>query len=421
MILRGAKLLDLDPPAVRVGDVRVVDGKITEVGDLVALPGEPVEDLSGRWLMPGLVCAHHHLYSALACGMPFLAGTPESFTDMLKSVWWRLDEALDLDAVAVSGLVGGVGALRAGVTTVVDHHASPNAIVGSLEALDDALGGLGLRRVLCYEVSDRGGPEKARLGLKAHEGLLAAPRDGKRAVRIGAHASFTLSDETIRACVELGREAGVGLHIHVAEAVDDTVGEPPVARLARLGALLPGSILAHCVHVGPGDLARISDAGCWVTHQPRSNMNNGVGRAPLPYFPVRTALGTDGIGADMLAELQAGAFRSQEAGDGWSPADWAKALAAGSRLASDALGVRLGRLAPGYAADLVVLDAVPGPPLSAENLPAALIFRFSSAMVRHVMIDGTWRLRDRDPVGVDLGELDRRAQAAAIGVWGRMG
>jgi cytosine/adenosine deaminase-related metal-dependent hydrolase len=136
---------------------------------------------------------------------------------------------------------------------------------------------------------------------------------------------------------------------------------------------------------------------------------------------VRTALGTDGIGADMLAELQAGAFRSQEAGDGWSPADWAKALAAGSRLASDALGVRLGRIAPGYAADLVVLDAVPGPPLSAENLPAALIFRFSAAMVRHVMVDGAWRLRDRDPVGVDLGELDRRAQAAAIGVWGRMG
>ena len=149
-------------------------------------------------------------------------------------------------------------------------------------------------------------------------------------------------------------------------------------------------------------------------------MNNAVGRAPLPYFPVRTALGTDGIGADMLAELQAGAFRSQEAGDGWSPADWARALTAGARLASDALRVRLGRLAPGYAADLVVLDPVPGPPLSAENLPAALIFRFSAAMVRHVMVDGVWRLRDRDPVGLDLCALDSRAQGAALEVWGRM-
>ena len=421
MILAGATLLELDPPAVRVGDVRVRDGMIVEVGDaLIRAAEEPVEALGGRWLLPGLVCAHHHLYAALACGMPMRPGSPASFADMLARVWWRLDEALDLDVVEVSGLVGGVAALRAGVTTVVDHHASPNAIIGSLEVLDGALGELGLRRVLAYEVTDRAGPEKARLGLRAHEGLFAAPRDGMRALRIGAHASFTLSDATLRACAALGREAGVGLHIHVAEASDDVAAEPPVARLARLGALLPGSILAHCVHVGADDLARIADAGAWVTHQPRSNMNNAVGRAPLRHFPARTALGTDGIGADMLAELQAGAFRAQEAGDGWGPARWADTLAASARLATDALGVPLGRIAPGHAADLVVLDPCPGPPLSADDLAAALIFRFSAAMVRHVMVAGAWRLRDRDPVALDPQTLDRRAQTTARAVWARM-
>lgn len=425
MILRGGVVLGLDPAEVRRADVRVRDGVVVDVaepGTLAAEAGEDVVELGGRWVMPGLVCAHHHLYSALATGMPFLPETPDSFQRMLELVWWRLDEALTLDDVEVSGLVGGVGALRAGVTTVVDHHASPNAIGGSLEALDRALGAVGVRRVLCYEVTDRGGPDRAKAGLRAHEGLLGAPRDGMRAAMVGAHASFTLSDATLEACAALAREAGVGLHVHVAEAVDDVrlVGESPVKRLARLGALLPGSVLAHCVHVDDDDLARVRDAGAWISHQPRSNMNNAVGYAPVARFPDDVALGTDGIGADMLAELQAGYFRSQEGRVGWGPQRWMRALADGARLAGDTLGVPLGRIAPGHAADLVVLDPVPGPPLLAENLAAALVFRFGSSMVRDVMVAGDWKLRDRMPVGVGASEVDARAQDAARGIWGRM-
>lgn len=423
MILAGAMVLDLHPPAARRVDVRVKGGRIVEVGpSLTARPGESVEDLGGRWLMPGLVCAHHHLYSALSTGMPLRPEKPTSFTHMLELVWWRLDRALDLDAVGVSAEVGGLAALRAGVTTIIDHHASPSAIVGSLEAIDGALAGLGLRRVLCYEVTDRGGAERARAGLRAHERLLAAPRDGRRAILVGAHASFTLSDDTLTACAALARDGGVGLHLHAAEAIDDASrrGESPVKRLDRLGALLPGSILAHGVHLDADDLARVQDAGAWITHQPRSNMNNAVGYAPVARFGSRTAVGTDGIGADMLAEAQCGYFRSQEGQVGWGPGRWCAALAAASTLAGDTLGIRLGRVAPGYAADLVVLDPCPGPPLTKDNLPAALIFRFSAAMVRDVMVDGAWRLKDRYPVGIDVGALDRRAQAAAMAVWARM-
>ncbi len=413
MILADA--LCLDPDRVHRADVRVEGGVITEVGG--QLEGADRVDLAGRWLLPGLVCAHHHLYSALATGMPFLPEVPRSFTHMLELVWWRLDRALDLDSIEVSALVGGVDALRRGVTTIIDHHASPNAIEGSLGVLDDALGRLGLRRVLAYEVTDRNGPDGARAGLRETERQLARGAGPMSATMVGAHAAITLSDATARACADLARAAGVGLHVHVAEAVDD---RGAVRRLLALDALPPGSILAHGVHLGDDELHHARDAGAWFTHQPRSNMNNAVGYAPLARMGDRVALGTDGIGADMLAELQAGYFRSQEGAVGWGPGRWMQALDAGQSLAGQKLGVTLGRIAPGHAADLVVLDPAPGPPLAVENLAAALVFRFGSHLVRDVMIAGEWRLRDRQVVGVDLAALDGRAQVAARAVWERM-
>ncbi len=423
MLLRHATLLHLDPPAVEAADVRVADGRITEVApDLAPAAGEVVRDLRGSWLMPGLVVGHHHLYSALATGMPLPAEEPPDFPAMLAAVWWKLDRALDREAVAVSALVGGLAALRAGVTTVVDHHASPNFIVGSLEVLDEALGALGLRRLLCYEVSDRGGREEARAGLRAHEALLAEDGGGMRAVLVGGHANFTLSDATLRDMAAMARAAGTGLHLHLAEAAEDraVTGEPLVARLDRLGALLPGSLFAHAVHLDQDELARLEAAGAWVSHQPRSNMNNRVGHAPLRWFGERAVLGTDGIGADMLAELQAGFFRAREAGEPWGPGRFLAALAAGARFAGAHLGVRLGRIEPGAAADLVVCDPQPGPPLSAANLAASLVFRLGAGMVRDVMVAGRWRLLDRQPLALDPAELAPRAEAAARALWARM-
>jgi len=423
MLLKGALTLHIDPLDVRALDVRVQGATIEATGpDLAPLPGEEVVDLSGRWLMPGLVVAHHHLYSALACGMPLLDESPNNFPDMLAQVWWRLDRALNEESVEISALVGGVQALRAGVTTIIDHHASPSFIEGSLECIDGALGSLGMRRVLCYEVTDRGGPAQAAAGLRAHQDLLGQDGEGMRSLLVGAHANFTLSDQSLAACGDLARDAGVGVHIHVAEAVDDQrlVGEPLVERMERLGALLPGSILAHCVHLQPDELQAIGDAGAWVTHQARSNLNNGVGYAPVDSFPDRMALGTDGIGADLFAELQVAWFRAQEAGVGWSPDRWLEALAGGARLASELLGTQLGRIEPGAQADLVVLDAIPGPPLHRDNLAAAFLFRLSASAVRSVMIAGAWQLKQRQPVWISSEALDSRAHEVTRNLWKRM-
>ena len=237
---------------------------------------------------PGLVCGHHHLYSALARGMPAPPRTPTNFTEILDQVWWRLDRALDLDMVRASARLGALEALLCGTTRIVDHHSSPHAIEGSLDVIAAACAEVGVTVSCCYEVTDRNGPDGAKAGLAENERFLRAGGDGY----VGAHACFTLSDETLEAVVGLAADLGAGVHIHVAEdACDAAAG----ARLEPVAA--PDWLLAHCVHLDrplPGVIA----------HNPRSNMNNAVGYARPDRFANRVQLGTDGIGADMVDEFR---------------------------------------------------------------------------------------------------------------------
>ena len=237
---------------------------------------------------PGLVCAHHHLYSALARGMPAPAATPATFGEILERIWWRLDAALDLDILRASARLGAVEALLAGTTAIVDHHESPNAIEGSLDVIADACAEVGVRVVCAYGVTDRHGPDGARRGLGENERFLRAGGRGM----VGVHAAFTCTDDTLAAAAALSADFGVGVHIHVAEGPeDDGAGE-------RLAALTTDDwLLVHCVRLDrelPGTIA----------HNPRSNMNNGVGYARPARRPNRVVLGTDGIGADMLEEFR---------------------------------------------------------------------------------------------------------------------
>src|SRR5215207_5605057 len=237
---------------------------------------------------PGLVCAHHHLYSALARGMPAPPATPHDFAQILEHVWWRLDTALDLDMLRASARLGAVEALLAGTTGIVDHHESPNAIDGSLDVIANACAEVGVRVVCAYGVTDRHGADGARRGLAENERFLRA---GGRGL-VGVHAAFTCSDETLEAAAGLARDLGVGVHIHVAEGPDD----------AGAGGRLEGLasddwLLVHCVGLDrelPGTIA----------HNPRSNMNNAVGYARPARRPNDVVLGTDGIGADMLEEFR---------------------------------------------------------------------------------------------------------------------
>ncbi|MDR7523382.1 MAG: amidohydrolase family protein, partial [Armatimonadota bacterium] len=249
----------------------MADGRIAGAG--AAAPGGAHRDCSGCLVIPGNVCAHTHLYSALARGMPYRLDPPANFTQILQRVWWRLDRALDEEAIRASALVGGMGALLCGTTTLIDHHASPNAIDGSLDIIADALETLGVRSVLCYEVTDRDGPERAAAGLRENRRFLAQARRLARGMA-GAHASFTLSDETLAACVDVARQAGVGIHIHAAEDGADQrdcqarFGMRVIQRLARAGALGPDALLAHCIHLNGEEVELLLASGATVAHNP---------------------------------------------------------------------------------------------------------------------------------------------------------
>ena len=422
-ILKGATLIELEPVLVERGDLRIADGLVTARGaELVAEVGDEVIDLAGRWVMPGLVCGHHHLYSALALGMPPPSPPPERFLEVLERVWWRLDRALDLDTVEVSAAVGSLDALTCGTTTLFDHHASPNAIRGSLVRVARGVSEVGLRAVLCYEVTDRHGPAGRTEGLEETVEFQKKARGRFRGM-VGAHACFTLSDDALQGLREAVRSSGRGLHIHLAEdPVDEKLslerhGAAPVARLFKYELLSDQSVVAHAVHLSWPELSQVLSTGAWLIHNPTSNMNNQVGYAPAGRFGARASLGTDGIGADMFAEAKRAYFRASEAGQKIDPLKW---LANGQRLASQAFGLPMGLLREGHAADLLVLDYRGATPLTGANLAGHFLYGLGARHVEHVMVDGVWRLWARRPLSVAPDALATRAREAAASLWNRM-
>ena len=396
----------LDPVRIVDGDLWVRDGRIAPPGDGVRIACD------GVVVVPGNVCAHTHLYSALARGMPYALEAPHDFLQILQRVWWRLDRALDEDSIRASALVGGMEALLSGTTTLVDHHASPNAIDGSLDVIADALESLGVRSVLCYETTDRDGPERALAGLDENRRFLAERRPLARGL-VGAHAGFTMSDETLLACAEVGP-----LHIHAAE---DRVDLGAVDRLADLGVLDETTLLAHGVHLDTDEIALVHEVDATVVHNARSNMNNSIGRARVGEIDGRLALGTDGIGSDMFEESHAAYFRLREddigAGADWPLARLAESTRLAGRIHQEPL---LGTLEQGAPADLVVLDYPAPAPVTDASFAGHWIFALSSRHVRDVMVAGEWVVSDRRLTRIDQDALAAEACAQAQRLWRRL-
>jgi cytosine/adenosine deaminase-related metal-dependent hydrolase len=242
------------------------------------------------------VCSHHHLYSALARGMPPPPQQPTNFLQILEQIWWRLDVALDEEMIRWSAMLGATEALMCGTTAIIDHHESPMAIEGSLSIIADACAEVGVRTNLAYGVTDRHGAHGARRGLAENDRFL---REGGRGM-VGVHAAFTCSDDTLAAAAALAEQHGVGVHIHVAEGVDDIAAGARLEQLAR-----DNWLLVHCVHLD-------RPLRGMIAHNPRSNMNNGVGYAAPTARGNTVLLGTDGIGADMLEEARLAYVRLRE-------------------------------------------------------------------------------------------------------------
>jgi len=422
IILKGATIVELEPATVERADLRVEGGAIAERGrDLTEGPFDEICDLRGKLLLPGLVCAHHHLYTALARGMAG-AESPEKHLRGEEGLQGRLAAALDAQAIELAAKIGSLEAICAGTTTIFDHHASPNALSGSLLDVARGMSEFGIRGVLCHEVTDRHGPGKGAAAIEENIGF-AYEAQGRFRGMIGADASFALSDDALDAIRDAIEVTGAGLHIHLAEQATDErlslerYGKSPVQRLSDNKLLGPRSILADAVHLSWPELSQVISSGSWLVHNPRSNMNNQVGYAPAGKFGPRATLGTDGMAADMFAEAQTAYFRSRDAGQ---PIDVLRSLANAQRLASELFEIPIGPIRPGAAADIIILDDPSPMPLSADNLAANFLFRFSARLVESVMIDGIWRMRERRPLGAGAQDLAQQTREAAAAIWERI-
>jgi cytosine/adenosine deaminase-related metal-dependent hydrolase len=335
---------------------------------------------------PGLVCAHHHLYSALARGMPAPARTPRSFTEILEQVWWRLDAALDLEMIRWSAMLGALEALESGTTGIVDHHESPNAIEGSLDVIAEACAEVGVRVVCAYGVTDRHGADGARRGLEENRRFLAA---GGRGL-VGVHAAFTCGRDTIEEAAGLASEHGVGVHIHVAEDRVDAAAPRVLAGLAS-----HTWVLAHGVH-----LADDHGLAGTIVHNPRSNLNNAVGYARPARFANPVALGSDGHGASMIDEFRLAYVMSRSVDVTETPETAWSWLAEGRRLVPETFR------------DRVTWSYEPMDPWHLAFTPGVRPVE--------VVVDGRVVLRDGAPTLVDAAEVRARAAEQAHRLFERL-
>jgi putative selenium metabolism protein SsnA len=429
LVLQNAVLVDFDPPRVETGGLRIDEGQIVSRGAVTLAPDDEVLDCRGAVVLPGMVNGHTHLYSALAVGMPAPPRQPKNFLEILQLVWWRLDQALDAGGIEMSARIGALEAIHCGTTTLIDHHASPSAIEGSLDLVERGLSSVGLRGVLCYETTDRHGRVGRETGLVENRRYLQkcrADANGRFTGLVGAHASFTLDDESLTKLATIAEEFNAGVHIHVAEDPCDEEscrrehGVALVERLEKQGLLRPATIFAHGTHLNDTAIEKINAVGLSLAHNPRSNMNNSVGYTRVAKFRSPVMLGTDGIGADMFNEARTAWFKSCDARAGLAPADILKMLAASARRASASLGVTLGQLGVGAAGDVIVTDYVPFTPLTSENLAGHVLFALGPQHVRHVAIGGRWVLRDRVVLGCDEAAVRREATKATAQLWKRM-
>lgn len=412
------------------GAVRCEDGRVTWVGERTALEArsgdEEVIDLHGSLLTPGWINAHTHIYSALARGMAIKEAAPETFVEILERLWWRLDRALELDEIALSAQLHGWECLRAGVTTIVDHHASQRVVRGSLRTISEALEPLGLRASLCYEVTDREGPQIAAAGLEENVAFLESVRPEAAARRrglVGLHAAFTVSDTTLARSVVEAKRLGAGFHLHLAEDRVDATGA--VSRLEQAGVLGPDTLCVHGVHLEDADLTRLAATSTWLAHCPESNLNNAVGAVRLDRLRqagVRVALGTDGFTAHVAREALVAHLAqnhlSADPGKGWETVP-AIFLGGNPGLASALFGVTLGALSPGAAADLVQWDYRPPTPITTANFWGHLLFGLASCRADSVWIDGRCVLEQGRATGLDEEALFAECRRAAAALWER--
>lgn len=433
---------DAQMPFLEHGAVAIEGDAIQSVGEEVELvaahPGAEYIDAHGGVIMPGLVNCHTHIYSGLARGLAITGCNPHNFLENLEQQWWKIDRNLTLDGTRACAFATILESLRNGVTTIFDHHASFCEIPGSLFAIRDVAAECGIRACLCYETSDRDGEEKLAQAIAENAEFArwaATAReagDHMIAAMFGGHATFTLSDETMDLMAE-ANDGLTGFHIHVCEGMNDVWdsrenrgGIPPVERLLQHGLLGPDTMLGHCIHVTPAEMDIIRETGTHVVNNPESNMGNAVGCAPVLEFfrrDIDVCMGTDAYTHDMLESLKT--FLCIQRHNAAMPnVGWGEAMQMlfqdNARMASRYFGREVGVLAPGAAADVVVMDYPTFTPLLADNIDGHILFGMEGRSCRTTIVNGQVLYLDREFTTIDEQRIDAWTLEQAKVLWGTL-
>lgn len=422
LYLKNALYLDYQTLEFTASDLAVEEGPqggVKLISGLPALPernpGDQVIDCRGKLVTRSFGCGHHHIYSALSRGMPPSPVVPTNFVEVLEQIWWRLDKCLDNDMTEASALIAAMGCAKRGTTFIIDHHASPYHIKGSLETIARAFERVGVGHLLCYEISDRDGQKIAEEGLAEHNDYLGSGRHGL----VGLHAAFTLSDDTLKKSVDLAVKYKTGLHIHVAEAQSDQddslakhkmrVGE----RLHKFGVLdQPYTILGHCVHLDDSERKLIAESKAWAVQSCESNQNNNVGLTGYKWTP-RAMLGVDGMHNDLIRSAQA-AYMAGQNTEGISPKEIYDRFRAVHKYVAE-MGL------PGDAGNnLVILGYQSPTPLHKDNFPGHFAYGFTSNDVETVIAQGRVIVENRRLVSEDEDSIVAYAQEQAKRLWAAM-
>ena len=416
--------------------ITIKNDRITEIGPSPELKEKysnaEILDARGQLVMPGNICAHTHFYGIFARGMAIPGSAPKDFPDILEKLWWPLDKSLLEEDVRYSTLPSLVDAIKHGTTTLIDHHASPNAIDGSLDIIGESVKKAGLRACLCYEVTDRDGPEKMKAGIAENVRFIKKEKSPLLAGTFGLHAGLTLSDSTLDLCRQSAPD-GTGFHIHTAESSADEwdslekSGLRVINRLQKHDLLGPKTITAHGVHFDAKEIEIIKNTDTWVSHQPRSNMNNAVGVAPVESMlemGVKVCLGNDGFSNAMWDEWKTTYLmhklwhqdpRRMNGSDVAKMAIYNNAALANVYFPKAPIGV----LEPGAYADIIFVDYHAPTPLNDGNLPWHIIFGFQQSMVTTTIVAGKVLMQDRELLTLDEAEIAAKASKQAISVWKR--
>lgn len=431
-------------------DNRILDGygvlitgkvisRIAPISQLLSeFPEQETFDAGGQFLMPGLICAHTHFYGAFSRGMAIPGSAPSVFDEILKKLWWPLDQSLDFEDVKVCALVCMIDAIKHGNTLLFDHHASPNAIKGSLDKISEAFDQTGLRGVVCYEVTDRGGQDRTTEGITENSRMISEVRNGKNldgrlSAMFGLHASLTLSEKTLETCRKAIDE-NTGFHIHAAEHQIDEFDSLEKYRLRVIDRLhshdLLGkkTIVAHGVHLDVKEIELLAETGTWLAHQPRSNMNNAVGLADVESFMragVKVCMGNDGFSNAMWDEWRSCYLAHKLVQKDPRAMNGASVIEMGiynnAALAQEFFGKKsmLGTITEGALADLILVDYEPITEMTTGNLPWHILFGFRDSMVTMTMVNGKILMKDRQLTTVDEKEIFSIAREKSAKVWER--